>query len=135
MSCHDRVYAWRTEVAAHLPHLSGPQAMVLALWSFGMVLAGSCGRTAVGTVLAAGLGCAENTVRQRLREWCNDADDKRGVKRTLLANSTIEKAASRPAALRNPRSISAPVHPPCPDGIRQQCQSAGEPGARGGPPR
>jgi len=59
--------------------------MVLALWSFGMVLAGSCGRTAVGTVLAAGLGCAENTVRQRLREWCTDADDKRGGKRREVA--------------------------------------------------
>ena len=85
MSCHERVYAWRTEVAARLPHLSGPQAMVLALWSFGMVLAGSCGRTAVSTVLAAGLGCAENTLRQRLREWCNDADDKRGAKRREVA--------------------------------------------------
>jgi len=59
--------------------------MVLALWSFGMVLAGSCGRTAVSTVLAAGLGCAENTMRQRLREWCYDADDKCGAKRREVA--------------------------------------------------
>ena len=85
MSCHDRVYAWRTEVAAHLPHLSRPQAMVLALWSFGMALAGSCGRTAVGTVLAAGLGCGEDALRQRLREWCYGATDKRGAKRRELA--------------------------------------------------
>ena len=32
MSCHERVYAWRAEVAAHLPQLSGPEAVVLALW-------------------------------------------------------------------------------------------------------
>src|SRR6266545_7813811 len=85
MSCHDRVYAWRAEMAAHLPHLSGPQATVLAVWSFGMVLAGSCGRTAVGTVRAAGLGCGEDAVRQRLREWCYDAADERGAKRHEVA--------------------------------------------------
>ncbi|HEY2950218.1 MAG TPA: hypothetical protein VGJ53_17775, partial [Micromonosporaceae bacterium] len=85
MSCHDRVYAWRAEVAAHLPRLSGPQVTVLALWSFGMVLAGSCGQTAVSAVLAAGLGRAENTLRQRLREWCYDAADKRGAKRQEVA--------------------------------------------------
>jgi len=85
MSCHERVYAWRAEVAAHLPHLSGPEATVLALWSFGMVLARSCGRTAVGTVLAAGLGCGEDALRQRLREWCYAAGDKRGGKRRELA--------------------------------------------------
>src|SRR5262249_18719649 len=81
----DRGYAWRAEVAAHLPHLSGPEATVLALWSFGMVLAGACGRTAVGTVLAAGLGCGEGALRQRLREWCYAAADKRGGKRRELA--------------------------------------------------
>jgi len=85
MSCHERVYAWRAEVAARLPHRSGPEATVLALWSFGMVLARSCGRTAVGTVLAAGLGCGEGALRQRLRAWCYAAADKRGAKRRELA--------------------------------------------------
>jgi len=85
MSCRERVYAWRAEVAARLPHLSGPEATVLALWSFGMVLARSCGRTAVGAVLAAGLGRGEGALRQRLREFCYAAADKRGAKRRELA--------------------------------------------------
>src|SRR6266545_1516968 len=85
MSCHDRVCAWRAEVAVHLPPLSGPQATVRAVWSFGMALAGSCGRTAVGTVRAAGLGCGEDALRQRLREFCDGAGAKRGATRRAVA--------------------------------------------------
>ena len=38
----------------HLSHWSKPQATVLALWSFGMVLARSCALTAVSHLLAKG---------------------------------------------------------------------------------
>ena len=38
MSCHPRVTEWTMTIHAHLPHLSTPQATVLALWSLGMVL-------------------------------------------------------------------------------------------------
>jgi hypothetical protein len=72
---------WITTVAANLPHLSKPQAMVLALFSFGMVLAKCCALTAVVLILAPLLKVKENTLRQRLREWCYDAKDKRGAKR------------------------------------------------------
>ena len=85
MSCQERLYEWRAEVAEHLPHLRWPEATVLALWSLGMVLARSCGLTAVATVLAAGLGLKENSLRQQLREWCYDAEDKRGARRRALA--------------------------------------------------
>ena len=37
--CHPRVTEWTTIIQTHLPHLSKPQATVLALWSLGMVLA------------------------------------------------------------------------------------------------
>lgn len=47
MSCQSAVYQWREEVTPHLPHLSKPQAPVLALWSLGLVLARSCALTAV----------------------------------------------------------------------------------------
>ncbi len=47
MSCHPRVTEWTLTIQAHLPHLSKPQATVLALWSLGMVLARSCALTAV----------------------------------------------------------------------------------------
>src|SRR6266508_1827481 len=98
MSCRERVYAWRAEVAARLPHLSGPEATVLALWSFGMVLARSCGRTAVGAVLAAGLGRGEGALRQRLREFCYAAADKRGAKRRVLAVSVLYRGCAIPVA-------------------------------------
>jgi hypothetical protein len=35
MSCHPRVTAWTTIIHTHLPHLTKPQATVLALWSLG----------------------------------------------------------------------------------------------------
>ena len=42
MSCQQAVYQWTQVVTTHMPHLSKPQATVLALWSVGMVLARSC---------------------------------------------------------------------------------------------
>lgn len=61
-----------------LPHLSVPQATVLALWSFGMVVSHSCGLTTVANYLASLTQEKENSLRQRLREWCYAKDDKRG---------------------------------------------------------
>ena len=84
MSRHDGLSQWHATVSTHLPGLSPAQASVLALWSYGMVLARSCGITSVAVVLAPLLGAKENTVRQRLREWCYDAADKRGPKRQDL---------------------------------------------------
>jgi hypothetical protein len=46
---------------------------VLALWSFGMVLARSCALGAVSPLLAKGLHRQEQTVRQQLREWYYNA--------------------------------------------------------------
>lgn len=68
MTCSDGLSQWQASVSTHMPHLSKPQATVLALWSFGMVLAQSCGLTSVAWTLARLLGCRENTMRQRLRE-------------------------------------------------------------------
>ena len=56
MSCQQAVYQWTEVVTTHMPHLSKPQAAVLALWSLGMVLARSCALTAVSLFLAAGPG-------------------------------------------------------------------------------
>ena len=85
MSCHQAVYQWTAEVTRHMPHLSKPQAAVLALWSVGMVLARSCALTAVSLFLAKGLERKPNTVRQQLREWCYEAKAKRGKPRQELA--------------------------------------------------
>jgi len=81
MFCQDTFDPWRSTIMVHLPHLSKAQATGLALWSLGMVLARSCALTAVSTFLAEGLRQKDNTVRQRLREWCYEANAKRGKKR------------------------------------------------------
>ena len=88
MSCQRAVYQWTTEVTTHLPHLSRPQATVLALWSLGMVLARSCALTAVASFLATGLGRKPNSVRQQLREFCYEAAAKRGAPRHEVAVET-----------------------------------------------
>ena len=84
MSRQDELYAWRETIQARFPDLSKPQARVLALWSFGTVLAGSCSLSSVTLIIAALLKKNENTVRQRLREWCYDAQDKRGDQRQAV---------------------------------------------------
>ena len=84
MSCQRAVYQWTTEVTTHLPHLSHPQATVLALWSVGMVLARSCALTAVANLLATWQERKANSVRQQLREFCYEAEAKRGTKRQAL---------------------------------------------------
>jgi hypothetical protein len=72
-------------IQVHMPHLSKPQATVLALWSLGMVLARSCALTAVSAFLATWLKRKEPTVRQQLREFCYEATAKRGSTRCSLA--------------------------------------------------
>ncbi len=46
-----------------------------------MVLAKSCGITTVASLLADLTKCSLSTMRQRLREWCYDAQDKKGEHR------------------------------------------------------
>ena len=81
MFCQETFAPWRATLMTYLPHLSKPQATGLALWSLGMVLARSCALSAVSALLAEGLRQQDNTVRQRLREWCYEAQAKRGTKR------------------------------------------------------
>jgi hypothetical protein len=81
MSQRKTLSQWEQTVSRHLPHLSRPQAHVVALWSYGMVLAKSCGITSVAALLADLLGSSVSTQRQQLREWCYDAQDKKGEHR------------------------------------------------------
>src|SRR5260370_13756940 len=84
MSTTEKIAYWQREISVHLPHLSRPQAAVLALWSYGMVLSQSCGMTTIVCLLAKVLACPKTNLRQRLREWCYDAKDKAGSKRAEL---------------------------------------------------
>lgn len=75
---------WRETVSMAFPKVSRPQATVLALWSYGMVVARSCGISSVCAALAVQMGQSESTVMQRLREWCYDATDKKGANRQAV---------------------------------------------------
>jgi hypothetical protein len=88
MSSPDPLSEWSAAVSTAFAHLSRPQATVLALWSYGMILAKSCGITLVSAALALQLNCSEASLIQRLREWCYAAADKRGAKRRDLDVST-----------------------------------------------
>jgi hypothetical protein len=81
MSSHSSIVEWTTIIRTQLPTVSQPQATVLALWSLGMVLARSCALTAVAAFLATWLRRPEQNVRQQLREWCYEAEAKRGDQR------------------------------------------------------
>ena len=88
MSHPEPLSQWTETVSTAFPKLSGPQAKVLAYWSYGMVIAKSCGITLVCATLALQLGCSEASLVQRLREWCYGAPDKKGEKRRELDVST-----------------------------------------------
>ena len=61
--------------------LSPPQIHALALYSFGIVLARTCGARKVAAALATHLKTPEDDLRQQLREWTYDRVDKKGIKR------------------------------------------------------
>ena len=84
MFCQAGFDQWLTTIMQHLSPLSKPQATVLALWSFGMVLARSCALTAVRHMLAKGMKRTEQTVRQPRRAWDDDTPRTRGPKRQAL---------------------------------------------------
>ncbi len=84
MSRHPGIYQWTSTVATHFPHLSKPLAAGLALWSLGMIVARSCGLTAVAGTLAPVLGQSFNTVRERLRDTYREAEAKAGCQRAEL---------------------------------------------------
>jgi hypothetical protein len=79
---NEQLREWTRKVIEKMPHLTKPQAVVLAMWSFGMVMTQSSGLTTVAVFLAAILGKKENTVRQQLREWYRDAKDKTKSRKT-----------------------------------------------------
>jgi hypothetical protein len=88
MSRHQGLFEWTVLVSTHMPHLSVPQARVLALWSYGIALTRSCGRLTVATFLALLLRQKVATVEQRLYEWCCLATHKAGAKRQTVDVTT-----------------------------------------------
>lgn len=69
------VYALEASIGEHLPELRRSQRQGLALWVLGTVLAQSSCQSAVVSALV-GLGGHSDALRQRLREWLYDGDDR-----------------------------------------------------------
>jgi hypothetical protein len=79
-----RVRPFYRALHTNLPHLTKPQAITLALWSYAIIHTGSCGLTTVATYAALLLQQSQNTLRQRLREFYKDAAHKAGAQRREL---------------------------------------------------
>lgn len=75
---------WQTEVSTRMPHLSKAQAIVLALYSFGMAISKHSGITTIVSLLAMLTDQSPCNLRQRLREWLYEAHHKRGSHRTEI---------------------------------------------------
>jgi len=79
---------WTDQVAIAFPELSRPQANVLALYSFGMILAQRCGLNSVAAVLVSVLRVGYHTIRSRLQEFYQPAAAKSGRRRDQLDVTT-----------------------------------------------
>ena len=75
---------WRHIVIRNMPHLSKPQAVGLAMWSFGIALTQACGLSTVTVFLASLLGKSEANLREQLRQWYRSASAKPGRKRAEI---------------------------------------------------
>ena len=85
MSHREALSQWEQTVSRHLPHLSKSQAVVLALWSYAMIVSQRCGTTSGAIWLSELLGGSAQAWRQRLREWCYGAAEKKGKQRSEVA--------------------------------------------------
>ena len=72
--------SWKQELATRFPELSPAVVAVLALYSFGMILAQVSGLTAVALFLSHHLGQPFFALRKRLSEFYKEAAAKSGVK-------------------------------------------------------
>ena len=78
------LYSWIGQVVSAFPRLSRPQATVLALYSFGAILAHRCGLNSVAVTLAALTDVGYSTIRSRLQEFYQPASVKSGTRRREL---------------------------------------------------
>jgi hypothetical protein len=83
MSRHPALYPWHAELATHFPGLAPTFVGLLALWSIGMILVRRAGLVAVTRQVMPLLGQGFHMVRQRLREFYQEAPAKAGARRGL----------------------------------------------------
>ncbi len=68
MQKNEYLKQWTPIVSKQMPHLSIPEVLGLATWSFGMVMTKSSSLSKVSQFIAVVNGEKASTVRQRLRE-------------------------------------------------------------------
>ena len=83
MSRPSQLTDWHRQLATRLPELPAAAVCVLALYSFGVLLAHACGLSAVVSFLASHLGQRPAALRKRLREFYLEAPAKSGAKHGL----------------------------------------------------
>ena len=76
--------AWEEIVVEKMTGLSKPQAVLLAMWSFGIVITQNCGLNTISIFLACLLDVKEGSIKQRLKEWYKESKAKKGEKRCEL---------------------------------------------------
>ncbi len=81
---------WTNTIAQNLNHLSKPQAVVLAMMSLGIRAAQSCALSAISAKLATSLKIKYDNIRQRIREFCYDAKDKKGTNKKGIKRTQID---------------------------------------------
>ncbi|HET6789886.1 MAG TPA: hypothetical protein VFH49_18125, partial [Aquabacterium sp.] len=87
---------------------------MLALWSYGIVMTRSCGRTTVAVFLALLLGRKAATLAQQLQEWLLPADKKAGAKRgskrrTLAVSSCFAPLLAWVVRLAHPATLALAI--------------------------
>ena len=80
MSRRHQLTQWQGELASRFPDLPAPYVAVLALYSFGVLLAKVSGLSTVCLFLGQTLGLTYCSLRKRLSEFYKDKDAKSGVK-------------------------------------------------------
>ncbi len=105
MLSNKHLLEWSRIVSQQMNHLSLPQVAGLATWSFGMVMTKSSSLTQVSNFIAKINGEKPNTVRQRLKEWYQEAEAKTGKKRCSLDVSSCFAPLMRWVISLLPRNI------------------------------
>ena len=75
---------WLRVVINKMSHLSKSQAVGLALWSFAIAMTHSCGLSTVTVFLGQILSRTENNIREQLRQWYREKNQKYGRKRQQI---------------------------------------------------
>ena len=83
-NCPQAYQEWSRLVIKQMSHLSKPQAIVLAMWSFAIAMTHCCGLSTVTVFLAEILEQPENNLRERLRQWYCDGGNLKGRKRSQI---------------------------------------------------